>query len=128
MVVAFEGWNDAGEAATGAVSIVKEQLDLASVAEIDSEDYFDYQFNRPTSEFDDDGQRILIWPTVVIFGPQTAEAAAAAGAAEAAAAAQGPTAPSTASHADSAPATDSRNAGNIFLLLGTEPSRGWKTF
>ncbi|MCU1478921.1 MAG: hypothetical protein JWQ64_3614 [Subtercola sp.] len=104
MVVAFEGWNDAGEAATGAVRMVKDQLDLASIAEIDSEDYFDYQFNRPTSEFDDDGQRILVWPTASIFGP-------ASGVASGEAVSETP-----------------GNAGNIFLLLGTEPSRSWKRF
>ena len=71
MVVAFEGWNDAGEAATGAVRMVKDELDLATIADIDSEDYFDYQFNRPTSEFDDDGQRILVWPTATIYGPSS---------------------------------------------------------
>ncbi|RFA09316.1 carboxylate--amine ligase [Subtercola boreus] len=69
MVVAFEGWNDAGEAASAAVRSLKEQLDLAEIVEIDSEDFFDYQFNRPTSEFDDEGQRILVWPNATIYGP-----------------------------------------------------------
>ncbi|MCU1480795.1 MAG: carboxylate--amine ligase [Subtercola sp.] len=108
MVVAFEGWNDAGEAATGAVRMVKDELDVATIADIDSEDYFDYQFNRPTSEFDDDGQRILVWPTATIFGPASGALGAETDAsAEVSAAAQ---------------------AGNIFLLIGTEPSRGWKRF
>jgi hypothetical protein len=63
LVVAFEGWNDAGEAASGAVRTLKEQLDLYPIADIDPEDYFDYQFNRPSVAFDDDGNRELVWPS-----------------------------------------------------------------
>ncbi|UFS61103.1 PAC2 family protein [Subtercola endophyticus] len=116
MVVAFEGWNDAGEAATGAVRMVKDELDLATIADIDSEDYFDYQFNRPTNEFDDDGQRILVWPTATIFGP----ASGALGAESDAAVEASDETP------DESPLP--AQAGNIFLLIGTEPSRGWKRF
>ena len=55
LVVAFEGWNDAGEAASGAVKSLKEQLDVYPIAEVDPEEYFDYQFNRPVVSYDDDG-------------------------------------------------------------------------
>jgi hypothetical protein len=92
LVVAFEGWNDAGEAASGAVRMLKEQLEVLPIAEVDPEDYFDYQFNRPSIEADDEGNRVLAWPGVTAFGPI-------------------------------APAV-----AGIYLLLGTEPSRGWKTF
>ncbi|HEX4059053.1 MAG TPA: PAC2 family protein [Galbitalea sp.] len=95
LVVAFEGWNDAGEAASGVVQTLRDELDVHPIAEVDPEDYFDYQFNRPTVETDEDGNRILVWPGVSIYGP--AQPSAAPGAA-------------------------------IYLLLGTEPSRGWKTF
>jgi PAC2 family len=95
LVVAFEGWNDAGEAASGVVQTLREQLDVYPIAEVDPEDYFDYQFNRPTVETDEEGNRGLIWPGVTIYGP---------------------TAPNSAPGA------------SIYLLLGTEPSRGWKTF
>ena len=92
LVVAFEGWNDAGEAASGAVRTLKEQLELGPILEIEPEDYFDYQFNRPTVALDDAGRRELIWPSVTMHGPLV-------------------------------PAEES-----VFLLTGTEPSRGWKTF
>ena len=46
--MAFEGWNDAGEAASGAVRTLKEVLDVVPIAEVDPELYFDFQFNRPT--------------------------------------------------------------------------------
>ena len=95
LVVAFEGWNDAGEAATGAVKTLKDHLSLSPIAEVDPEDYFDYQFNRPTVAADDDGTRAIVWPSVTAYGPSTPTA--------------GP-------------------GSNVYLLLGAEPSRGWKTF
>jgi hypothetical protein len=109
LVVAFEGWNDAGEAASGAVRMLKELLDLAPIAEVDPEDYFDYQFNRPSVEADDDGNRRLIWPGVTIYGPRVAPESLELGAVDPIAGL-------------------GENAQNVFLLLGTEPSRGWKTF
>ena len=110
LVVAFEGWNDAGEAASGAVSMLKDLLDLYPIAEIDAERYFDYQFNRPTVAQDDDGNRLLVWPTVVTYGPTSVLAQR--------------------SPEVGNPASDAigDNASNIYLLLGTEPSRNWKSF
>jgi len=96
LVVAFEGWNDAGEAASGAVRTLKEQLDVYPIAEVDPEDYFDYQFNRPSVAVDEEGNRRLVWPGVTIYGP---------------------TRPNS-----------EEPGSNVYLLLGTEPSRGWKTF
>jgi len=60
LVVAFEGWNDAGEAASGAVRTLKDLLDLYPIAEVDPEDYFDYQFNRPSVAADENGDRQII--------------------------------------------------------------------
>ncbi|ARJ05314.1 carboxylate--amine ligase [Cnuibacter physcomitrellae] len=72
LLVAFEGWNDAGEAATGAVRVLKDQLDLLPIFEVDPEDYFDFQFNRPTVTADDEGKRGLVWPGAVLYGPRDA--------------------------------------------------------
>lgn len=47
LIVAFEGWNDAGEAASGAIRTLKDELGVSPIAQVDPEDYFDYQFNRP---------------------------------------------------------------------------------
>ena len=107
LVVAFEGWNDAGEAASGAVRALKELLDLFAIAEVDPEDYFDYQFNRPTIANDDDGNRELVWPGVTIYGPTT---------------------PNTLDAAALHTAEGGADRSNVYLLLGTEPSRGWKSF
>jgi hypothetical protein len=119
LVVAFEGWNDAGDAASNAVRTLEEQLELAPLMKVEPEDYFDYQFNRPTISIDDDGNRVLEWPSVTLYGP--AEPDAGAGAATGA---QG-----FAGLADDAQlAISGDNGDNVYLLVGTEPSRGWKTF
>lgn len=91
LVVAFEGWNDAGEAASTAVRSLRDQLGLVPLVEVEPEDYFDYQFNRPVTTFDANGDRVIAWPSVVLSGPVD------------------------------------RGEG-VHVLLGTEPSRGWKTF
>ena len=111
LVVAFEGWNDAGEAASNAVRTLRDQLDLVPLTEVDPEDYFDYQFNRPTAALDDDGNRRIIWPTVAMYGPVSPLEAHTAG---------------LATDADIDVTGD--NGNNVYLLVGTEPSRGWKTF
>lgn len=111
LVVAFEGWNDAGEAASGAVRALKELLDLYPIAEVDPEDYFDYQFNRPSVASDDDGNRQLVWPGVTVYGPTRPHSGPAVGIAD-----------------DAELSISAANGSNIYLLLGTEPSRGWKTF
>ena len=48
VVVAFEGWNDAGDAATGAVEHLELIWDAKPLAALDPEDYYDFQVNRPT--------------------------------------------------------------------------------
>lgn len=111
LVVAFEGWNDAGEAASGAVRTLKDLLDLYPIAEVDPEDYFDYQFNRPSVAPDENGDRQLIWPGVTIYGPTTPNSG-----------------PGTPLADDAELHVSGDNASNIYLLLGTEPSRGWKSF
>ncbi|RKS67937.1 proteasome assembly chaperone (PAC2) family protein [Motilibacter peucedani] len=63
LIAAFEGWNDAGEAATGAVEHLERVWDASPVAAIDPDDYYDFQVNRPMVSIDDDGTRHVTWPT-----------------------------------------------------------------
>lgn len=67
VIAAFEGWNDAAEAATGAVDHLIEEWDAELVTAIDPEDYYDFQVNRPQVNFDDEGVRRLTWPTTRVF-------------------------------------------------------------
>jgi proteasome assembly chaperone (PAC2) family protein len=62
LVAAFEGWNDAGEAATAAVEHLELQWDAENVAALDSEDYYDFQVNRPTVTLVDGTTRRITWP------------------------------------------------------------------
>jgi proteasome assembly chaperone (PAC2) family protein len=75
MIVAFSGWNDAGEAATGATShLLGAWTDLASevipelIADVDPEDFYDFQVNRPMVYVDDSSIRSLTWPGTQVFG------------------------------------------------------------
>lgn len=62
MVASFEGWNDAGEAATSAVRYVAAAVQSVPLAEIDGEDYLDYTVRRPMVRFGEDGHREIDWP------------------------------------------------------------------
>jgi proteasome assembly chaperone (PAC2) family protein len=65
-VVAFEGWNDAGDAATGAVEHLELIWDATPLAALDPEDYYDFQVNRPTVSLVNGISRRLEWPTTRI--------------------------------------------------------------
>ncbi len=67
MVAAFEGWNDAAEAASGVIEHLLDSWEPDQIAEIDPEDYYDFQVNRPLVGFDDDGGRTVTWPTTRIY-------------------------------------------------------------
>jgi predicted ATP-grasp superfamily ATP-dependent carboligase len=71
MIAAFEGWNDAGEAATAAIEHLIEVWDAEPVAAIDPEDYYDFQVNRPRVVVED-GQRRISWPTTRILLAESA--------------------------------------------------------
>ncbi|MFE0104970.1 PAC2 family protein [Streptomyces sp. NPDC059009] len=62
MVAAFEGWNDAGDAASTAVAHLDKEWKGEVFAALDAEDYYDFQVNRPTVWLDG-GVRKITWPT-----------------------------------------------------------------
>ncbi len=67
-LVAFEGWNDACEAASGALEYILAQTGVTEpFAIIDPEEFFDFQVRRPTVAVDKGGTRSLSWPTVKFF-------------------------------------------------------------
>ena len=75
MIVAFSGWNDAGEAASGAVEHLlsgwkdkKDDVLPELIAEVESEDFYDFQVNRPQVSIDDSQIRSITWPTTQVFG------------------------------------------------------------
>lgn len=74
-VLAFEGWNDACDAASGAVRYLIEQADdIEPFAVIDPEEFFDFQQHRPNVEIENGGTRRLTWPTTRFYAmPRPAE-------------------------------------------------------
>ncbi len=62
MVVAFGGWIDAGEAATGAMRALVRELSAAPLAAIDPEDFFDFTQVRPVVRLTAEGERTIRWP------------------------------------------------------------------
>ena len=67
IVAAFEGWNDAGEAASGALAHLERVWGAQPLAELDPEDYHDFQVNRPVVSLDEDGRRTISWPTTRLY-------------------------------------------------------------
>lgn len=66
MVLAFEGWNDAGGAASAAVRSVAQALDAELVEKVTDEEYYDLQFSRPKI-VNTTGNREIIWPATTIL-------------------------------------------------------------
>jgi len=62
MVCAFKGWNDAGEAASAAVSYIKGSFEAREVAGIDPEEYYDFTAVRPTVKLTEGDVRRIEWP------------------------------------------------------------------
>ncbi len=63
LVAAFEGWNDAGDAATGAIEHLELTWSATPLAALDPDDYYDFQVNRPTVSLVDGVSRRISWPT-----------------------------------------------------------------
>jgi proteasome assembly chaperone (PAC2) family protein len=63
MVAAFEGWNDAGDAASTAVEHLQLTWDATPLVDVDPDDYYDFQVTRPTVRMVDGVTRRVEWPT-----------------------------------------------------------------
>ena len=72
-LIAFEGWGDAGESASGAISELVSRLDGEPFAVIDPEDHFDFQVRRPIVEMDEAGIRAISWPRNEFYAVRTPE-------------------------------------------------------
>ena len=67
-LVAFEGWNDAADAASGAIGFILDQFeDIEPFAVILPEEFFNFQIRRPVVEIDDGGTRDITWPVVAFY-------------------------------------------------------------
>lgn len=98
LIVAFEGWNDAAEAATQAVKTLVEQFEFDPVLAIDPEEYSEFHYARPHVYFDELGARQIRWPATELLVPsaETLE--------------QNP------------------ELANLSILIGVEPALKWRAF
>ncbi|MFV0427545.1 MAG: PAC2 family protein [Beutenbergiaceae bacterium] len=62
LIAAFEGWNDAGSAASESLSMIAQAWKAREVRSLDPEPYHDFQVNRPVVTRDADGSRHMKWP------------------------------------------------------------------
>ncbi len=72
LVTAFEGWNDAGEAATDSIDHMRQIWGAELLGELEPDDYYDFQVTRPHIRIDE-VQRSITWPTTRFYlarGPE----------------------------------------------------------
>jgi predicted ATP-grasp superfamily ATP-dependent carboligase len=67
MICAFQGWNDAGDSASGAVAFLASALEASRFARVDSQEFYDFQANRPNVRLREGGAEEIMWPTVEIY-------------------------------------------------------------
>ncbi|MSO33248.1 MAG: PAC2 family protein [Candidatus Nanopelagicaceae bacterium] len=68
MILAFSGWNDAGEAASAAIEHLASIWPVQAIGEFDTEEFYDYQNNRPMVSVDESFNRSLTWPITTVRG------------------------------------------------------------
>jgi predicted ATP-grasp superfamily ATP-dependent carboligase len=66
IVAAFEGWNDAGDAASTAVRHLRDRLEARPFATVDPEVFFDFTSTRPVVEIDENDTRLIRWPSIEV--------------------------------------------------------------
>jgi proteasome assembly chaperone (PAC2) family protein len=66
LIAAFEGWNDAADAASSVIDHLIKVWDAKVVAAIDPEDFYDFQMNRPVVASNDEGMSRITWPSTQI--------------------------------------------------------------
>jgi proteasome assembly chaperone (PAC2) family protein len=74
LVCAFSGWNDAGDAASAALTFIGESLGAERFARIDPEEFYDFQSTRPHIRFTEDRRREITWPGIEIFAARVPRA------------------------------------------------------
>ncbi len=62
MIAAFDGWTDAGSAATGAASYLSNRWGAEPFASIEAEEFFDFTQRRPQVRLGTDRAREIVWP------------------------------------------------------------------
>ena len=72
VIAAFTGWNDAGDAASSALRHLVDTWDAEVFAEVDPEEFVDYQSTRPQVRLVDGTTREVVWPATELYSASTA--------------------------------------------------------
>jgi PAC2 family len=142
-IAAFEGWNDAGEAASGVISHLGIAWQAQPIAAVEPEDFYDFQVTRPVVEITEGRIERLVWPTTrlsvarAVAWPDSAGVAGVSGV-------SGPESPGSAESPESLPRDADPDGGNsghddaapagtgldrdIILVHGIEPNMRWRSF
>ena len=67
LVLALEGWMDAGFGGATALSTITDQSEQATIAVFDTDDLLDHRARRPTMRIDDGVVTNLSWPTTELW-------------------------------------------------------------
>ena len=74
LICAFEGWNDAGDAASTTIRHLIDRWSAEQFADIDPEEFFDFTSMRPTVEIIDGFERKLQWPENNLYAAKLVDA------------------------------------------------------
>jgi proteasome assembly chaperone (PAC2) family protein len=67
VIAAFEGWNDAADAASSVIDHLIKVWGARTIGAIDPEDFYDFQVTRPTIRLTDGQTREVDWPLNSFF-------------------------------------------------------------
>jgi len=67
LIAAFRGWNDGGQGASLATGYLAKLWDATRFAEIEPENFFDFQATRPHVSLEDGVTRRIDWPSTVFY-------------------------------------------------------------
>lgn len=70
LVLAFSGWNDAGQSATTAVRVLADQFGATKFASLDADEFYDFTVSRPQVHLTGGTQRTIEWNTVEFYAAQ----------------------------------------------------------
>jgi len=66
-LLAWEGWNDACDAASGAIAFLLGQHEVEPFAIVEPEEFYDFQASRPMVEIEEGDTRRLSWPATSFY-------------------------------------------------------------
>ncbi len=128
-IAAFEGWNDAGEAASGVISHLGIAWQAQPIAAIEPEDFYDFQVTRPVVEITGGRIERLVWPTTRLSVARAGALAQAPAAADGAEPAAGPEHVADRDGDGQAAAPNGTGLDkDIILVHGIEPNMRWRSF